>query len=237
METHKTQSWLDIPKAIVLAGLFIGIGLAFGLSLGLSGASAPKNPTPRTAGTAIEQVLKAADIRADEYQACLKDGAASQRVQDDIDRGITSGVEGTPATIIVHVPTGASALLSGAQPINVFQQVIDALRAGETVDVPMIEGDFTLDTDEHLIGNPEADIVMIEYSDYDCTFCQRVHPTLTQLVSDDGNIAWAYRHFPLTAIHPEALPKAIASECFAELGGAEAFWLFTETNFSPGLSI
>lgn len=235
METQNTQSWLDLPKAIVLSGLVIGIGLAIGLGLGLSGSDTAPKP-PKDNSLPVEQLLKKANINEEDYQACLKDGTFSQRVADDLNRGVDAGVTGTPGTIIVHVPTGKSVLLAGAQPINVFQQVIAGLRAGEVDEFPVVDGEFTLDTDEHLMGNPDGDIIMFEWSDYDCPFCERVHPTLNQLVAGDENIAWAYRHFPLQS-HPEAFPKAVVSECFAELGGNEAFWLFTETEFSQGVRI
>lgn len=233
METSTQQSWLDTPKAILLGALIIGLGLALGI--GLSGSKNTTRPAKDTS-VPVAQVLKKANINEDDYQACVKDGAFSQRVADDLDRGFQSGVTGTPGTIIVHVPTGKSVLLAGAQPINVFQQVIAGLRAGQVDEFPLVDGDFTLDADEHIIGNPEGDIIMFEWSDYDCPFCERVHPTLNQLVANDENIAWAYRHFPLQS-HPEAFPKAVASECFAELGGNEAFWLFTETEFSEGVRI
>lgn len=235
METQNTQSWLDLPKAILLSGLVIGIGLAVGLGLGLSGSNTAPKP-PKDNSLPVEQLLKKADISEQDYQACLNDGAFSQRVVDDLDRGVASGVTGTPGTIIVHVPSGQSVLLAGAQPVNVFQQVIAGLRAGQTDEFPLVDGEFTLDTDEHVLGNPEGDIIMFEWSDYDCPFCERVHPTLQQLVTGDEKIAWAYRHFPLQS-HPEAFPKAVVSECFAALGGSEAFWLFTDTEFSQGVRI
>jgi protein-disulfide isomerase len=86
--------------------------------------------------------------------------------------------------------------------------------------------------EDHVFGPTNPDVYFIEYSDYQCVFCQRFHDTVKGVVSNnDGKVAWVYRHFPLDAIHPEARPAAVASECIAELGGNDAFWKFTDKIF------
>lgn len=80
---------------------------------------------------------------------------------------------------------------------------------------------------DHIFGNPNAKVKIVEYSDFECPFCSRLHPTLESVVEDfGGEVAWVYRHFPLTSIHPRATGAAIASECVAELAGNDAFWQF-----------
>jgi len=88
-----------------------------------------------------------------------------------------------------------------------------------------------VDKADHVRGNPDAVVSIIEYSDYECPFCKRVHPTLTQLLADyDGKVNWVYRHYPL-GFHPNAKPAAKAGECVNELGGNDAFWAFTDKIF------
>lgn len=79
--------------------------------------------------------------------------------------------------------------------------------------------------DDHVYGNPDAPITLIEYSDFECPFCDRYHPVVEQIVANNPDVKWVYRHFPLSG-HPNAFPAAIASECVAELGGNDKFWEF-----------
>ncbi len=101
---------------------------------------------------------------------------------------------------------------------------------------PITEGD-------HVRGDlGKAKLVMVEYSDYDCPYCKNFHPTLKNAISAYGSdVAWVYRHFPLTGIHPTAQKKAEAAECVASLGGNEAFWKYSdllyERNGVDGVSL
>lgn len=82
-----------------------------------------------------------------------------------------------------------------------------------------------LDDDEFIYGNPDAEVFIVEYSDIDCPFCARVHPTLESVVDNsDGQIAWVYRHFPIEQLHPDATRKAMATECVGRLAGNDAYW-------------
>jgi protein-disulfide isomerase len=85
--------------------------------------------------------------------------------------------------------------------------------------------------EDHVYGNPDAPISLIEYSDFECPYCQRFHETAKQLVDgSNGQVNWIYRHFPIPS-HRGAAPKAAAAECAAELGGKEAFWRYSDGLF------
>jgi len=89
--------------------------------------------------------------------------------------------------------------------------------------------------DDHILGDVHAPVSIIEYSDFECPFCTRLHPTLARIVEDFPNdVKWVYRHFPLTSIHAEAEPAALAAECVADLGGNDAFWSFADEVFAAG---
>lgn len=83
---------------------------------------------------------------------------------------------------------------------------------------------------DHIYGNPDALITLIEYSDFECPYCKSYHPNPKQVVDDsDGQVNWVYRHYPLQFHNPGAQKQAEASECAAELGGNDAFWKYTDT--------
>jgi protein-disulfide isomerase len=86
--------------------------------------------------------------------------------------------------------------------------------------------------DEHIRGNRDADVFLVEYSDIDCPFCRRFHPVMEQLMTAYGkDVAWVYRQFPLTSLHPDAYEKAKATECVAQVAGNDAFWTYLDTLF------
>ncbi len=82
---------------------------------------------------------------------------------------------------------------------------------------------------DHIYGNPNAEVSLIEYSDFECPFCKRFHVTAKEVVdSYDGRVNWVYRHFPLAFHNPGAQKQAEASECAGALGGNEAFWRYAD---------
>lgn len=73
-----------------------------------------------------------------------------------------------------------------------------------------------------LRGNPEAPVVIVEFSDFQCPYCKSVEPTLKKLLAKyEGRVSLAYRDLPLRDIHPQAQLAAEASRCAGEQG---KFW-------------
>jgi protein-disulfide isomerase len=83
---------------------------------------------------------------------------------------------------------------------------------------------------DHIYGNPNAPVTLIEYSDFECPYCKQFHVNAKRLVDEsDGRVNWVYRHFPLEFHNPGAQKQAEAAECAAALGGNDAFWKMTNT--------
>jgi protein-disulfide isomerase len=121
------------------------------------------------------------------------------------------GGRGTPAAV---APTPRAAAEDNAA------RTLEAMR-------PITEQD-------HVRGNPNAPLKIVEYSDMECPFCKQFHATLGQIMDEygkDGRVAWVYRHFPLDAIHSNARPEAVAVECAGEIGGTSAFWAYLDRFF------
>lgn len=86
-------------------------------------------------------------------------------------------------------------------------------------------------TADHVAGNPDAPVVVIEYADIDCEYCKQTDEAMAQIVADyakEGSVAWVYRHFPLIDAHPHAAAHAEAAECAASLGGPGLFFRFID---------
>lgn len=97
-----------------------------------------------------------------------------------------------------------------------------------------LEGMRPITSADHIRGNPDAPVKIVEYSDMECPFCKRFHFTMQQVINEygrDGKVAWVYRHFPLDSLHSKARAEAVASECANEFGGGTAFWKFTDRFF------
>lgn len=91
-------------------------------------------------------------------------------------------------------------------------------------------------SNDHILGNPNAPIKIVEFSDPSCPFCKFFHPIMKSLMDSygkTGNVAWVYRHFPLdtpdingNVLHKNAGHESQALECAAEVGGNDKFWVY-----------
>ena len=78
--------------------------------------------------------------------------------------------------------------------------------------------------DDHIKGKKDADYLLIDYSDFQCPYCKRFHPTAEKFIKDNPNVALIYRHFPLPNHNPLATRQALAAECIASINAGDAFW-------------
>jgi protein-disulfide isomerase len=88
-------------------------------------------------------------------------------------------------------------------------------------------------------GNADAPITIIEFSDFQCPFCERAYQTLKQVEKDyvdTGKAKIVYMQYPLS-FHPEAQKAAEASKCAQELGGDAAFWKMHDKLFENQVSL
>ncbi|AJF61122.1 DSBA-like protein thioredoxin protein [archaeon GW2011_AR15] len=69
-----------------------------------------------------------------------------------------------------------------------------------------------------------GELLIEEFSDFECPFCQRAYPTVKQLLDEyEGQVTFVYKHFPLSSLHPLAQQAAEASECARDQGKFEEY--------------
>jgi protein-disulfide isomerase len=144
-----------------------------------------------------------------------------------------------PAAIVI-----AGVLIAGAVyfskvgpapvPNNAQQQVAQQPTPGPLPDHFDIKA---ISDSDHILGDKNAPVTLVEYSDLECPYCKLVHPTLTKLLQDySGKVRLVYRH---GFIHNQGPAEANAVECANDQG---KFWelvdtIFTNTNSNDTLDL
>jgi protein-disulfide isomerase len=212
------QSKISTPMAIVLAGVLIMVGII--ASKGGSTTPAPK--------TLSEQV----GVSKENLLACIKGtdlDALNKSINDSVDKAMVNvSQRGTPYSVVIG-KDGVKTEIKGADSYaNVKQMVNDALigkvATVYTGNIPPVT------SDEHIFGNPDAIVTIVEYSDFECPYCKQFQPVLKQIVQESGgNVRWVYRDYPL---HQHSFEKLVAAECIAKLKGNDAYWKYGDLLFS-----
>lgn len=139
-----------------------------------------------------------------------------------------------PASIIIGFAFVAGAIFFANTATNTSHQAGDAQPQPNqpTTNTDKIKPVTEAD---HIKGSVDAPIKIVEYSDFECPFCERFHNTMNEIMDtygDSGEVAWVFRQFPIEQLHSKAPAIALASECVAKLGGNEAFWQFADGYFA-----
>ncbi|MFH1598514.1 MAG: thioredoxin domain-containing protein [Patescibacteria group bacterium] len=95
--------------------------------------------------------------------------------------------------------------------------------------------DVEVTQDDHIRGDFNAPVTIVEYSDFQCPYCSKFHDTMKQVMANYPNdVRWIYKHFPLDSLHSYARDAAEASECAAD---QDKFWEYTDELFANQSSI
>ncbi len=133
-----------------------------------------------------------------------------------------------PAAIVI-----AGALIAGALFFAQPRQAAPQLgQEGGAPSAPQVTDQTVkgVQPDDNIVGNKDAKVVIVEFSDTECPFCKMFHDTMNRIMTEygsSGDVAWVYRHYPLEVLHKKAFKEAVALECVSKLGGQDAFWKFT----------
>lgn len=175
------------------------------------------------------------------FDTCLDEHAAAQEVKKQQEYGQSVGVNGTPGFFVNGI------VISGAQPFSVFKEVIDAelvgglteAKASESLKQAIKTGAVSLarvqvkPLGDTVKGSANAPVVLIEFSDFECPFCERAFPVIQKILTDyPDKIKFYYQQYPLPPdLHPNAQNAAEASLCAGRQG---KFWEYHDKLFSRG---
>jgi len=129
------------------------------------------------------------------------------------------GVKSLPAFIFAKEIEDTD-IYAQAQPIFIEKNgkyLMDSVQAGIPVgkylQSPEISGDVVK------IGSDDAKVKLVEYSDFQCPYCQMFQKTINEIIAQYGNdVQFIFKNLPLDSIHPRAKAAAMAAECANEQG-------------------
>ena len=145
------------------------------------------------------------------FKTCVDNRTYKSEVEKDQQDGIAAGVDGTPTTFI------NGQIITGAYPYATYKKAIDAALAAPA-DAKQLPGPTGSDKeDDVVLGDPNAKVSVIVFGDYQCPFCEQAYKTseaqLRKEYVDTGKVNMVFRDFPLSNLHPAAIPAAEAAEC------------------------
>ena len=173
------------------------------------------------------------------FNECAVSFRYADAIQADWQEGLSLGVNGTPAFFINGYP------VSGAQPYELFEYAVELAEAGildqaytENAPPPRATprpaAPATIsEGDAFVLGDPDAPITIVEYTDFQCPFCSRhatqTFPLLVENYIETGVVRYVFKDLPLTSIHPQAIAAAEAARCARD---QEAFLEMHEVLFA-----
>lgn len=267
MSEEETSKQVTISVNTIIAGAFV-LGIAIGLSggillsstSGLTGAinTGNENADSEPAGTPEEVFVSLAEesgVDKQEFQQCF-DNSDNSEVNEDISNIQNSvGRLGTPTFFIGNSEIGYQPV-SGAQGLsdqrepNLVDDIREQLQEAEDGDQSIGENETTLEgislEGEPTLGDSDAPIKVIEYSDYGCPYCSEwagfdAIPRFPADSSnwfdkmksdfvDTGQVRFIYKDYPVENLHPNAPDAHKAANCVYEQD-EDAYWDFHDKLF------
>lgn len=137
--------------------------------------------------------------------------------------GFFDGGEQTPP--VVEVPTTPEQDVV-APNVDSLDDLVE-FTAGRPIPEPTTEKKYAKASTDHVRGNPDATYSIVEFSAFSNFYSNLMHPRLAELVANDTDVNWIFRHYPLTTNDID-YPLAAASECVFKDAGDTGFWAFVD---------
>lgn len=204
-----------------------------------TGTNAPTAAKYKSFDDAMAALSKSIKLDSNKMLTCMNGGSKKPIVDADLAEGTALGVNGTPAFYI------NGRLLGGAFPYASFKEVIDKELAGtatdnvadysQTLQSAAQQGAFIPKAKDvsvgsaHTVGKAGAPVTIVEYSDFQCPYCEQAFPVVKQILKDyPDKVLLAYKYFPLVSIHPHAEKTAELAQCASDQG---KFWQMHDALF------
>jgi len=225
--------WI-LPGAILIAGVLIAGAVIYGGGSEDGGAMI-NNDNNNVVQDQLAVTLSDKDLKkVSNFQECLNSGKYADHVSKNLADATATGGRGTPWSVVV-VGDGAKYPVNGALPYAQIKVILDKALAEAKDGSTAGQNNGALDSiaeitkDDHILGDINAPVKIVEFSDTECPFCKRFHQTMEQIIDEygkTGQVAWVYRHFPLDSLHSKARKESEALECAGEQG---KFWEYTSS--------
>lgn len=159
---------------------------------------------------ALNELAGGLGLDASAFTDCLESGRYADAVAGNLSEAAALGVNGAPSFYINGFP------VRGAQPFALFEYAVGLAQEGALADAyrqPLPE----VNDGAFATGDPNAPVVLVEFTDYQCPFCARhateTLPLILENYVETGRVYYVFKDFPLQQIHPNALLAAQAARC------------------------
>lgn len=130
---------------------------------------------------------------------------------------------------LVYIAMLVLSLGFGGAAATGFYRQQTAERAALQRQILLVAPSTVIGSRTDFLGDPNSPYTLVEFGDYECPPCRAAHKQLSEILKRyQGKIRFTFRHLPLTTIHPNALPAALAAEAARKQG---AFWPLHEAFF------
>jgi protein-disulfide isomerase len=218
----KESAKMTTPQAIIVAGVLVMVGILL------------SRPHTATTPTAPKTLSEQVGVSKDALNSCIKAtnldtrNTQIQKSVSDAMSALPATERGTPYTIVIG-KGGVKTAIQGAETYDIAKKVIDDAAQG-IVATPYTGNVALSEPTDHVQGNANAPVTIIEYSDFECPYCKAFQPVLEQIMAaEPGQVRWIYRSYPL---HQDSFEELVAADCVAKIGGDTAFWKYGDLLFS-----
>lgn len=255
----------DVPGSIILGSVIISLAILISSGViqfrvpftsGTRSTATSSTPTGSNLKDKLVTLASSQGLDTNKFKQCL-DANNSTEIKKDMADAQSAGVSGTPGFIIGKASSEGEVdgvKIAGAYPYAAFKAVLDKYSNGlSTQEILSSEEEIDLGgvteklsnvissgkagvDDDPVLGNKNAEITIIEFSDYECPFCQRhfkqTYPSIKKDYIDSGKVKLVYRDFIAVPSHdPAATTESVAANCAKAQKGDEAYFKFHDEIF------